>query len=106
MASLILGTGVHMGNVESKVEASISHSCDVADLVNLTRYPVADLASQSAKSVIADGRAQLAHNGLCLLPDFLTPQALAAIADEARLLRPGAYYEERGIIDDGSGRLK
>lgn len=79
---------------------------DVSDLVNLARYPLTDLATPAAQRIIADGRAQLADNGLCLLPDFLTPLALDAMAHEARRLHADAHYEELAKTDDGSGRLR
>ncbi len=63
-------------------------------IVNLARYPVADLANPAARAVIAEGRAQLARNGLCLLPDFVTPAALAAMATEGNALQAEAYHEE------------
>jgi len=65
---------------------------DAARLVNLARYPIADLGSAAAQRVIAEGRAQLARDGLCMLPDFVAPAALQAMADEARALSPGAYH--------------
>jgi len=85
--------------------ASMSSSSDAADLINLARYPIADLASPAARGVISDGRAQLARNGLCLLHDFLEPGALALMAQEACSLLPFAYYKDEGMMGDGSGRL-
>lgn len=79
---------------------------DAASLVNLARYPVADLGSPAAQAVIAEGRAQLARDGLCLLPDFLAPAALQAMADEARALEPGAYYKANFMTTYGGDGVK
>jgi hypothetical protein len=76
------------------------------EIVDLARYPVDDLASAAAREVIAAGRAQLAKNGLCLLPDFIAPSALSQMCEEARSFYPTAYYEEQADTHDGSGRLE
>jgi hypothetical protein len=70
------------------------HSSDATKLVNLRRYPIADLDSSAAWAVVAEGRAQLAATGLCLLPDFLEPAALVTMVSEARALGPTAYHAE------------
>jgi alkylated DNA repair dioxygenase AlkB len=64
-----------------------------ATIVNLARYPIADLASAGAKAVIAEGRAQLARTGLCLFPEFVTAAALAAMAAEANALAGAIHHE-------------
>jgi hypothetical protein len=79
---------------------------NLSGLINLSRYPLADLASSPAQAVIAMGREGLARNGLCLLPDFLTPAALAERTDEAKVLHSDSYYEELAKTDDDSGRQK
>lgn len=60
-------------------------------LIDTRRYPVLDLESPAAQAVIAAGRAALAEGGLCLLPDFVAPEALAAMVAEARALAPSAH---------------
>lgn len=65
---------------------------DGAALINLDLYPLTDLDTNAGRAVIAEGRAQLARNGLCLMPDFLTPTALAAMVREAREFAPSAYH--------------
>ena len=67
-------------------------SASVGDLVDLGRYPIADLASAAAQELIAQYRRQLAATGVALLRGFLTPQATAAMAAEARAAAPGAYF--------------
>lgn len=72
-------------------------------LINLARYPIADLAAQPARAVIAEGRAQLARTGLCLLHDFVTPAALGAMAAEASALAPSAHCEVTWMRGSDSG---
>jgi hypothetical protein len=63
-----------------------------ADLVDLARYPIADLASAVAQRVILDYRRQLAATGVALLHGFLTPAATAAMAAEARAHAGRAFF--------------
>ncbi|HKO09606.1 MAG TPA: hypothetical protein VJ487_18030, partial [Alphaproteobacteria bacterium] len=60
-------------------------------LIDLARYPVDDLKSPARAALIAECRRQLAATGACLLPDFLRPAALAAMAAEASQLAPLAH---------------
>jgi hypothetical protein len=63
----------------------------IAAMIDLDRYPVHDLGSARAQALIADVRAQLAASGSCVLEGFLTAQAVAAAAAEARILAPLAH---------------
>jgi hypothetical protein len=63
-------------------------------LVDTARYPVLDLEAAAARAVVAQGRAALADDGLCLLPGFVAPAALAAMAAEAQGLAPGAFRRD------------
>ena len=60
-------------------------------LIDLARYPIDDLKSPAAAALVAECRQQLAATGACLLPDFLRPAALAAMAAEAASLAPLAH---------------
>lgn len=60
--------------------------------VNLGRYPIDDLASPAAREVVETSRAKIAGNGVCLLQQFLTPQATEAMVAEARGLAGKAYF--------------
>jgi len=62
------------------------------DLVDLSRYPIADLTNGAGADLIAHYRRQLAETGVALLRGFLTPQAAAAMAAEARAAAPAAYF--------------
>src|SRR5262245_36984190 len=78
-------------------------AADASDLINTARYAIADLDSAGGRRVIAEGRAQLAREGLCLLPEFVAPAALEAMAAEARALHPQAYYKEDWVRGDNDG---
>jgi len=67
-------------------------SAAAGDLVDLARYPIADLTSAAAQELVANYRRQLAETGVALLRGFLTPPAAAAMAAEARAATPGAYF--------------
>lgn len=66
----------------------------IAAIVDLERYPIADLASLAAQSVTDGCHRQLGETGLCLLPEFVRTAALATMAEEARGLAPAAYHTE------------
>ncbi|MGO8866426.1 MAG: hypothetical protein ACLQME_08000 [Alphaproteobacteria bacterium] len=60
-------------------------------LIDLARYPIDDLGSPGAAALVAECRRQLAATGACLLPGFLRPEALTAMAAEAASLMPLAH---------------
>lgn len=64
------------------------------EIVDLGRYPIADPESPEARSLVAACRAQLAESSLCLLLDFVTADALAAMTAEAEGLLPQAHHTE------------
>lgn len=63
-----------------------------SDLVDIARYPIADLASEAAQRTIARCRQQLADDGVVLLDGFLTPAATVAMAQEARSQAHAAFF--------------
>lgn len=66
-----------------------------ADLVDLDRYPILDLAAPDAVRLVEDGRASLAATGACELPGFLNARGLAACLDDAIDLE-GAAFRSHG----------
>lgn len=66
-----------------------------ASLVNLDRYPILELDSRSAKTLIATCRTALEEDALCLLPDFLTAAAVSRMAGEANGLSPKAIPQNK-----------
>jgi hypothetical protein len=63
-------------------------------IVDLERYPIADLRRPEAQSLIEACRAQMSENGLCLLPNFVREEALAQMVEEAKRLLPSAHQTE------------
>lgn len=64
---------------------------DPAAMVDLERYPMADLDTPGAGALIERCRATLDDCGALSLPGFIRPEAVRALAAEARELAPLAY---------------
>jgi len=83
----------------------------IAAIIDLERYPIADLARPEARALIDSCHRQLAENGLCLLPKFLRAEALEVMVEEARALAPEAHHtehwraSEHGDGSPGAGTL-
>lgn len=72
-------------------------------IVDLERYPVLDLEAPEGRAVVEDCQRRFLETGLCLLPGFLRPAALAAMVEEARELSTGAHTtEQRSQLNGGS----
>jgi hypothetical protein len=65
---------------------------DLLDLVDLDRYPLADLAGPAGRAVVNEARAQLAATGAAELPAFVNPRGVAALVADAQLLAPRAHH--------------
>jgi hypothetical protein len=65
-----------------------------ADLINLDLYPVTNLDSPAARSVIERQRRSLAEKGVAILPDFVRAESVRRMVDQAMELRPKAYLED------------
>lgn len=63
----------------------------VADTGDLERYPIADLESPAARTLIARMREELAFPGACCLTNFIRPEALETLRAEAEGLAHLAY---------------
>lgn len=61
-------------------------------LVNLQSYPLNRLGSPEGTRLIAQCHDRLHRNGVCMLPGFITPEALDMMAAEARQAEPRAYF--------------
>ena len=64
----------------------------ITDLVDLARYPIAELASPEAGELVESCRRHLAEDGASVLPGFLTAAAVAGIADEADQAAGRAFF--------------
>lgn len=62
------------------------------DLIDTSRYPVADSASSDYKELVSYCREQLGKLGACVLPGFIKKEAVAMLAAEATQLSPLAYH--------------
>jgi hypothetical protein len=62
------------------------------DLVDRTQHPVDALASDGGRALVERCRAQLAADGACELPGFLTAAATEQLAREATELAPLAHH--------------
>lgn len=63
-----------------------------ADVVDLDRYPIADLESLEAQTFAQKCRQQYLETGLCMLPQFIVPEALGTLAEEANGVTDEAFF--------------
>ena len=63
-------------------------------IVDVERYPLADLDDVRTRQVVADARASLAQRGVAALPGFLRPEAIAAIVGEVAAKLGEAHLED------------
>lgn len=68
--------------------------------LNFARFPLHDAAAQGGAeglaALVATARAAYEAEGAAVLPDFLTPEALAAMAAEAEALKDAAFLSDAG----------
>jgi hypothetical protein len=69
-------------------------TADPAALVDVERYAVLDPAAAGFTALATRCRAQLDETGCCILPGFLTPEAVALGVRDARALMPLAHHSE------------
>ena len=62
------------------------------DMVNLQRYPIADLESTESRAFADQCRQRYLETGLCVLPDFITPEAHQILSEEANSISDQAYF--------------
>jgi hypothetical protein len=66
----------------------------LVELVDLERYPIADLDSERCAAVVAEHAAALAGRGVSVLPGFVLPEAVAAMVAECDALATGAHHQD------------
>ena len=78
---------------------------DIADIVDLERYPIFEPESPAAGALVRAGRDRLAATGVFTLPGFIRPRALAAMRDEADRLCPESFrrIDHRNGFPPGMG---
>ncbi len=69
-----------------KVESGVAH------LVNLERLPIEDLDSEEGARFAHAARQRFLEDGLCVLPEFIRPEALATLAKEANGCIQDAWF--------------
>jgi len=86
--------------------ATFTMITDIADIVDLARYPIAESETSAAVALIRTGRARLAADGVFTLPGFIRPAGLAAMQDEAERLCPEAFrrVDHRNGFPSGMGK--
>lgn len=62
------------------------------DMVDLRRYPIVDRGTSEYKELVKFCRSEMGKTGYCLLQDFVTADALKALASEAEELAPTAFH--------------
>ena len=70
----------------------MTQTTGAADIVDLSRYPIADLKSAEGVACAAQYRQEFLEAGLCILPNFLKPDALRRFADEGNAVADQAYF--------------
>ena len=80
---------------------------DVAEVVDLDQYPIADLETPEEQRLVHAGRRRLAADGVFTLPAFIRPAALAAMQEEADGLRFEAFrrVDHRNAFPPGMGEV-
>jgi hypothetical protein len=66
-----------------------------ADVVDLDRYPIDDLDSAAGQEFLARCRADLAAHGVCTLPGFITPDAVAEMVRVGEELADKAWASDQ-----------
>ncbi len=75
--------------------SGIEHPSIYADVVDVDRYPIHDLASERGSALIARCRSMLDADGACHLPDFITPVAVDAMVQLANQLTGTAWKSDQ-----------
>ena len=60
-------------------------------IINTALYPLDNLAAAQALRRVADVRTDLERDGSCLLPDFVNPEILAQMVQQAQTVTHLAY---------------
>jgi hypothetical protein len=67
---------------------------DPTSIIDLDRYPIANLQTDAARKVIDTARVDLARNGVAIFPGFVRPEVIAQMARCALALKPRAHLED------------
>ncbi|WP_375509003.1 hypothetical protein, partial [uncultured Caballeronia sp.] len=67
-------------------------SVNALNWINTDKYPLDNPGAESLRIVVNDVRSQLRSNGCAVLKNFIRPEALGAMASEAAMLAPRAFF--------------
>ncbi len=70
----------------------MSQKTSAADIVDLSLYPISDLESAEGAACVSRHRQEFLETGLCILPNFVKPDALQKLADEGNAVADQAYF--------------
>ena len=65
---------------------------DPAAMVNLSSYPIDNTQSTKGSAFIKNCRERYVETGLCMLPDFILPEARQVLAEQANAISDKAYF--------------
>jgi hypothetical protein len=65
---------------------------DASNMVNLSRYPIANLESAEGTAFARSCREEYTQTGLCMLANFIVPEALQTLTREATSSADDAYF--------------
>jgi hypothetical protein len=71
------------------------HVSGYADVVDLDTFPIDDLDSDRGRALVSNCREQLAESGVCNLPGFITPAAVATMVALASTLAEKAWHSDQ-----------
>lgn len=67
---------------------------DASRIVDLQRYPIADLDAPAGRTLVDTCRRDLAEQSICTLPGFIRPDAMPALIAEAQALETKCYRND------------
>ncbi len=79
---------------ESKIDSG-----EVADRVDLDKYPIDNLTTPRASAFINECKGKLAESNSCVLPAFIKPQAMGPLQAEGKALAKQAFFYEKGGLN-------
>ena len=81
-----------------------NQNIDINQIINFSAYPISDSQSTECRSLVEKCQQQFIDTGLCELPNFILPDALQQLADEANAFSKEAYFcknTHNAYLDDG-----
>ena len=75
-----------------------------SEMVDLSKYPISDLSQTQSRHFADKCREEYQQTGLCMLPGFIKPAALEAMASQTASFSDKAYFcksSHSAYLDDG-----